>query len=63
MKRLTALVFSFACTGLFAAPQVKLLDSPFRDNAMRESRFMKGIDTRALTRMFRVTAEIGRAHV
>ena len=56
MKRLTALVFSFACTGLFAAPQVKLLDSPFRDNAMRESRFMKGIDTRALTRMFRVTA-------
>ena len=42
--------------GLFAAPQVKLLDSPFRDNAMRESRFMKGIDARALTRMFRVTA-------
>lgn len=56
MKHLPALVFSLACTGLFAAPQVKLLDSPFRDNAMRESRFMKGIDARALTRMFRVTA-------
>ena len=56
MKQLTALFFSLACTGLFAAPQVKLLDSPFRDNAMRESRFMKGIDSRALTRMFRVTA-------
>ena len=56
MKRLTAIVFSLACIGLFAAPQVKLLDSPFRDNAMRESRFMKGIDARALTRMFRVTA-------
>ena len=56
MKLIQAICFSLVCTGLFAAPQVKLLDSPFRDNAMRESRFMKGIDARALTRMFRVTA-------
>ncbi|MBQ3808105.1 MAG: glycoside hydrolase family 127 protein, partial [Kiritimatiellae bacterium] len=56
MKSLLVIVFSLACTDLLAGPQVKLLDSPFRDNAMRESRFMKGIDVRALTRMFRVTA-------
>lgn len=36
--------------------EVKLLPSPFLDNAMRERAFMESINTRALTRMFRVTS-------
>ena len=36
--------------------ETRLLESPFRDNAMRERAFMESINPRALTRMFRVTA-------
>lgn len=36
--------------------ETRLLNSPFRDNAMRERAFMESVNPRALTRMFRVTA-------
>lgn len=49
----------FASAAL-AAPSVRLLPSPFLDNAMRESAFMKSLDVRALTRMFRVTSGLER---
>ena len=57
MKRtLLGLCVTLALAASGEAPRVRLLDSPFRDNAMRERAFMESLDTRALTRMFEVTA-------
>ena len=50
-----ALLSSFAVSST-AELDVKLLPSPFLDNAMRERAFMDSLDVRALTRMFRVTS-------
>ena len=58
---ITALGLVFWASAGMTAPQVKLLDSPFRENALRERAFMESIDTRALTRMFRVTAGLETA--
>lgn len=40
------------------APTVRLMPSPFLDNALRERAFMESLDPRALTRMFRVTSAL-----
>lgn len=51
-----ALAAMLCAAGAAGAPRVKLLPSPFLDNAMRERAYMESLDVRALARMFRVTS-------
>lgn len=51
-------VFALSAIAAWGAPEVRLLPSPFLENALRERVFMESLDPLALTRMFRVTASL-----